>query len=378
MSNPFPHPVMDDFHRRYREITHPGRRDLIVRGLRAVAARNLMPSRKTKLRQLLEVVAFSMKYRVDPNSYYRHGLNLRWSERNSYIFHDEIVAVLHHLNRLVCANDAADLSDKRRFSIRCREAGLPSVESLLEFEDGVINEIASDARQYERDLFSKFASRFCGEGATVWQYQNGHYESNDGRFTRPELMQHLANLSKLFPIMLQRRVANHPALMPISNKALSTVRVVTARRPGGPIHVALAALRMARGDAAADNFAAGGIASPIALDSGVLGKAAAKDGCETDESFPKHPDTGAEIEGRVVPNWEAVKDLAISAHVVFGTMPSVGWDIAVADDGLVLLEGNAVWCVELAQISHKRPLADTIVPEILCEYLRNAAAAPTP
>jgi hypothetical protein len=50
-------------------------------------------------------------------------------------------------------------------------------------------------------------------------------------------------------------------------------------------------------------------------------------------------------------------------------MPSVGWDIVLTEEGPLLLEGNAVWCVDLAQLSHRRPLAETPIPTCLADYL---------
>jgi hypothetical protein len=51
-------------------------------------------------------------------------------------------------------------------------------------------------------------------------------------------------------------------------------------------------------------------------------------------------------------------------------MPTVGWDVAVIEGGHpMLIEGNSVWCADLAQISHAKPLADTKFPAILAEYI---------
>jgi glutathione synthase/RimK-type ligase-like ATP-grasp enzyme len=56
--------------------------------------------------------------------------------------------------------------------------------------------------------------------------------------------------------------------------------------------------------------------------------------------FSAHPDTGAIIEGRVLPSWEEAKRLAIKAHRAFADRTVVGWDIAILDDGPILIEGN--------------------------------------
>jgi Sugar-transfer associated ATP-grasp len=112
----------------------------------------------------------------------------------------------------------------------------------------------------------------------------------------------------------------------------------------------------------ADNFAVGGIACSVSLEGGVLGIGVFKSSVNRDRSVRTHPDSGAAIEGQSLPHWPAVKELAVAAHTAFPRMPSVGWDIAITDDGPVLLEGSGVWCVDLAQMSHRLPLGKTPIP----------------
>jgi glutathione synthase/RimK-type ligase-like ATP-grasp enzyme len=53
-----------------------------------------------------------------------------------------------------------------------------------------------------------------------------------------------------------------------------------------------------------------------------------------------HPDTGEQIKGRVLPFWEEAKRLAAEAHRAFADRVVVGWDIAILEDGPILIEGN--------------------------------------
>jgi hypothetical protein len=360
------------FHDTYRDRYGVSWLPLIAKGLKTVLAHRGASSDKGLLRQYIEILAFTAKYRVHPRSYYHHELHKNWHQRNGYIFHDEIVTVLRNLNETVAANDSAELEDKRSFFKRSQNAGLPCVPILAEFEGGVMVNNADDDRLCQRDLFSKFANRYCGEGATAWRYSDGQYEASFGSFNIDKLRAYLTQTSSDYPIVLQPRIFNHDELQPLSGRALSTVRVVTAKRRTGTAEIVLTTFRMATGKSDADNFAVGGLAAPVSLDTGMLGSAVFKDRSRTNQRFGAHPDTGAQINGRIIPYWQAVKDLALAAHEVFATMPSVGWDIAVTNDGVILLEGNGVWCVELIQMSHDRPLIETSVPEIFAEYLRHA------
>src|SRR5258706_15962453 len=123
---------------------------------------------------------------------------------------------------------------------------------------------------------------------------------------------------------------------------------------------------MPQGTLIADNFAAGGLAAPVDLAEGILGIARQKS--RPFVPITVHPDSGHMIEGSTVPFWQAALDLAVNAHLEFREMPSVGWDIAIAEDGPVLVEGNGVWCVDLAQIAHQRPLSDTAGADCLLAH----------
>jgi hypothetical protein len=124
------------------------------------------------------------------------------------------------------------------------------------------------------------------------------------------------------------------------------------------------------GSRVVDNFHAGGLASPVELNDGRLGPSVFK---SRPELLVAHPDTGAAIAGRVLPHWPAVKQLALAAHQQFGALPSIGWDIAITEDGPVIVEGNSVWDPEVVQMSYRLPLEATIVPACLAEYFDHLA-----
>jgi hypothetical protein len=111
--------------------------------------------------------------------------------------------------------------------------------------------------------------------------------------------------------------------------------------------------------AAADNFAAGGIACPVDLATGCLGAAVRKKLRLAHFDIHQHPDTGAQIAGRTLPCWREAVDLALVAHTQFSEFPSIGWDIAITTNGPVLVEGNYNWDVVLTQQAGWRALGDT-------------------
>ncbi|MGL1664087.1 sugar-transfer associated ATP-grasp domain-containing protein, partial [Vibrio parahaemolyticus] len=53
-----------------------------------------------------------------------------------------------------------------------------------------------------------------------------------------------------------------------------------------------------------------------------------------------HPDTGAAIVGTDIPDWPRLIDLVQAAALVFPGIRTQSWDVALTDQGPVLLEVN--------------------------------------
>ena len=62
------------------------------------------------------------------------------------------------------------------------------------------------------------------------------------------------------------------------------------------------------------------------------------------------PGTDKKFVGFKLPHWPEVKEVALKAAGVLPWARAIGWDIAIADRGPVLIEGNAEWSTSLLQI----------------------------
>ena len=153
-----------------------------------------------------------------------------------------------------------------------------------------------------------------------------------------------------------------------SNIIRRSARPARRLRPRDEPQLIIAALRMPVGNSSVDNFAAGGLASPIDLETGRLGPAVYKDPRKPDVDH--HPDSGQQIAGEVVPFWNEVLDLRLHAHRCFPKVATVGWDVALTTEGPKLIEANPGWCVEVVQMAHGKPLGETAWPELLMSHAR--------
>ena len=139
-------------------------------------------------------------------------------------------------------------------------------------------------------------------------------------------------------LLAQELLKTHNELLRFGESALNTLRVVTIRDSAGVAHAAAVLLKLARAGALVDNIGAGALAANVDLDSGKLSKAFLWPGYG---AWAMHPDTGAEIEGFTVPFWQEAVGLAICAHERLTSGGSLSWDVAITNDGPMLLEMNA-------------------------------------
>jgi hypothetical protein len=159
-------------------------------------------------------------------------------------------------------------------------------------------------------------------------------------------------------------------LASLAGTTLSTLRLVTYNDVKGHITPFVAVQRMGTASAAADNFARGGIAARVNDDGVLAPRAAMRHPVAGFTELESHPDTGRRIGGFRLPHWNDSLALARRAHVLYPGVPFIGWDVAVLEDGPVLLEGNPVWCPLLAQIPGWVPLGATSFPRMYMETLR--------
>jgi hypothetical protein len=86
--------------------------------------------------------------------------------------------------------------------------------------------------------------------------------------------------------------------------------------------------------------------------------------------FSAHPDTGEAIEGRVLPFWDEARRLAIRAHRAFADRVVIGWDIAILENGPILIEGNGNPDLDIIQRFMRVGLRGQRFGELVAFHLR--------
>lgn len=157
---------------------------------------------------------------------------------------------------------------------------------------------------------------------------------------------------------VEEYVVQHNDLMRLSSSGLNTLRIITQVNGKNEVELLGATLRISV-NCPVDNWHKGNLAAPVDLATGtVAGPAFYMDITKPDEYF--HPVTNVEIPGFRIPFWNDAVQMAKDAAVYNRKNRSIGWDIAVTDNGPDLIEGNHNWDKVMWQRSAKRGLKPLI------------------
>ena len=173
------------------------------------------------------------------------------------------------------------------------------------------------------EIMLKATDLSCGKGISRYVYHEGDdllalYNENRGTLAEEFLHQ-------------------HPDLAAFNPESVNVPRLNTMLDADGEPHVFTAFLRTGVSDVVVDNLYAGGIAAHIDPETGITDTTAiSNQGTE----YLLHPRSGKPFPGFVVPHWQEACDLVLAAAREVPDMRYIGWDVAITENGVCLIEGN--------------------------------------
>jgi len=186
-----------------------------------------------------------------------------------------------------------------------------------------------------------------GEGVNILIYKNGKIYVDQKEYSETDFIDFLKRRDNWF---ISEAMKQHAYSDAIYNKTVNTIRLITLR----DIHtnhfkVFFAVQRI--GTSATipvDNGSRGGLVSKIDLETGTLSEARCLHNLNV---YKIHPDSGAPIEGAVIPNWDKIKDEIIELANKMPYMHFIAWDILITEDGsMCIIEGNTSSGVNIIQL----------------------------
>lgn len=224
------------------------------------------------------------------------------------------------------------------------------------------DELAARLVSAPRQLFIKPTHGMQGRAAFSLNQRDGCLEFNGRTGTANELFDFLKARSRpKNGFIIQPRISPHPKMVPLASATgLSTIRLITAMHADGP-RVLFACLKIATGSNVVDNFAhgsTGNLLAGIDIETGVMMPAvgSARRDWPAIVEVASHPDSGQPIAGSRVPLWDEIITTALRGQRSLPEFKTIGWDIAITTEGVVLVEANYDYDPLIIEIAYGRGL----------------------
>jgi hypothetical protein len=168
----------------------------------------------------------------------------------------------------------------------------------------------------------------------------GIIDENGTIRTEREIIENIFNVKRFNSFIVQERLKNHQNISKIfPSEFLHTLRIITKLDISGQCKILHAHLNVATGHTAASQSS--DLKISISLNKGSLEYGILID--KNRGGFKKvreHPQSGQKFEEFKMPLWEDVLALAEEAALKFLPLRTLGWDIAITEKGLKILETN--------------------------------------
>ncbi len=314
------------------------------------AYRNKSIASKSKFKICGDLIKWYFKYGERNKMYFAWGLNEKGKLLSDYISRKEFLKIkskaerhLLKINNIILLN--YDVVTKDKFvansflsanNIPCiphygviirgefyptDNSDIDNLDLLLDKEEGIV--------------FKSITLEFS-EGFILYQKRdNGIFMNGKGNS--------LSELKKILSSgvwLVQKKISSHKALRMINNSALNTTRIVTIRDKKGPIYLT-GFQAFARGAAVTDSGSGGSIYVGIDIEKECLKEYGLYNTGDPVCTFlNKHPDSGITFKDHKIPFLKEAIQLCIKAHNLLYNNFIIGWDVAITDDGPVIVEAN--------------------------------------
>ena len=147
--------------------------------------------------------------------------------------------------------------------------------------------------------------------------------------------------------IVQKRLFQSKSFSEINESSVNTLRIYTQDK-GGEIIVPACILRMGVNNSFVDNFAQGGLINIIDVETGNLGEYAQTN--KVDKKYYEHPDSKYVFKNSKIESWHEIKSLIIKYAALLNECKDPGWDVAITDTGIKILEINVQYGLDIQNI----------------------------
>lgn len=160
-------------------------------------------------------------------------------------------------------------------------------------------------------------------------------------------------------MVCEEYIHQHKALAEMNPHSVNTIRIVSIRNNAQDIEIASATIRSgAREGCFVDNMACGGLVAQIDPETGIISSFGIG---HDNQRYVYHPITQKQLIGMNIPHWSEAIALIKSAHSRLHENPIVGWDIAITETGVDIVEANSAPSPSVMQVADLVPKGEKIL-----------------
>jgi len=312
-------------------------------------------------RKLKDLCLWQLQEHDFNTMYYAFALNLAGSRQNDFIGRRSFLRIKESVeaklrNRAGCLNVRYDAVTKDKFYANSifTANGIACLRNLA-FIHGT-EMIYTDGRHEKADALLNLQGTFfikntvleAGEGVCRCRIVDGKIEVNGETKSLGSFTQMLG--SKVW--VVQRQYLSHPLIRKINASALNTTRIITILNGTEPQYLG-GFQGFATASAMTDSWSHGSVYAGIDPLTGCL-KEYAVTSIEDKRLglLKEHPDSGVVFKGYRIPFLKEAVDLCLKAHRLLYFNFVIGWDVAITDEGPLIVEANekpgmnAVQCLD--------------------------------
>lgn len=146
------------------------------------------------------------------------------------------------------------------------------------------------------------------------------------------------------PLIFEGLIRQTAQFASFNASSVNTVRFMTLLYPNGEAKIIATFIKIGRAGSCVDNAGSGGnVDVCIDVETGEIKYAIQYDGWRKITEIEKHPDSGTQLNGVVIENWEQIKAEVIRFQQAMPWCKAAGWDIAITDKGPLVIEVNDFW-----------------------------------
>lgn len=300
-----------------------------------------------------------IKYGIPNEFFFMYGFDVKGrKERDTYMNYRPFYLRRNYLNHdRNTHNSTCILRNKLYFDIFARSIGISTPRIVAYYTGNKLYTVGQTfcetnfkdfAKTENQTLFCKEMAGECGAGIFKLIVKDGKLYKNGSEINFTELENLIHNSDYIF----QELVIQHPRMSELYSKSVNTMRMVTVRSlKDGNIHLMPSILRVGANGSFVDNTSQGGLAVGFNLETGQLNKYGfhkPQFGLRTET----HPDSGVRLSEFYIPFIKEAEEKAMYFHSMLKDIHSIGWDIAIGENGPIFVEGNDNWEINGPQVGN--------------------------